>query len=52
MVGNPEDSLLVELQIISVFQFHSLKLAYCFFLLIINVSSDKVCFKRFDFTYI
>ena len=28
------------------------KLTYCFFLLIINVSSDKVCFKRFDFTYI
>ena len=23
-----------------------------FFLLIINVSSDKVCFKRFDFTCI
>ena len=28
------------------------QIAYCFFLLIINVSSDKVCFKRFDFTYI
>ena len=45
--------LLVEVQIISVIQFHSLKLTYCFvFLLIINVSSDKVCFKRFDLTYI
>ena len=53
MVGNPEDrSSFVEVQIISVIQFHSLKLKYCYFLLIINVSSDKVCFKCFDFTYI
>ena len=44
--------LLVEVQIISVIQFHSLKLTYCFFLLMINVSSDKVCFKRFDFTFV
>ena len=51
MVGNP--GLLVEVQIISVIQFHSFKLTYCFFfLLIINVSSDKVCFKHFEFTYI
>ena len=32
-------------------QFHALKLTSCFFLLTFNVSSDKVCFKLFDFTY-
>ena len=43
--------LLFEVQIISMIQFHFPQIDNSFFSLIINMSSDKVCLKRFELTY-
>ena len=53
MVGNPEDrsSRWGPDNFCDPVSFPQIDILF-FFLHIINVSSDKVCFKRFDFTYI
>ena len=55
MVGNPEDrSSRIEAQITSMSPFHFPQIDSCFFSLNYsksnNMSSDKVCLKRFVFT--